>query len=157
MASFKYLANDLLMYKGIPLFSFFNVKLIFMFSGCILYISSDLITSLFSNNTVVIDYGSKYLKICAFIIPAYPIFFLSNGLFMAIKKSENAMISNIFRNCINPIIVFLLAQKINADFETFFWMWAVINWIFSGLYFSFLIYYINYKLEKFSTVINPQP
>ena len=91
------------------------------------------------------------------IIPAYPIFFLSNGLFMAIKKSENAMISNIFRNCINPIIVFLLAQKVNADFETFFWMWAVVNWIFSGLYFFFLIYYIKNKLEKFSTVTYPQP
>ena len=128
-----------------------------IFSGGILYISSDLITSLFSNNTVVIDYGSKYLKICAFIIPAYPIFFLSNGLFMAIKKSENAMISNIFRNCINPIIVFLLAQNINADFETFFWMWAVVNWIFSGLYFFFLIYYIKNKLEKFSTITYPQP
>ena len=131
--------------------------IIMIFSGGILYISSDLITSLFSNNTVVIDYGSKYLKICAFIIPAYPIFFLSNGLFMAIKKSENAMISNIFRNCINPIIVFLLAQNINADFETFFWMWAVVNWIFSGLYFFFLIYYIKNKLEKFSTVTYPQP
>ena len=70
----------------------------------------------FSSDPVVIEFGSKYLKICAFILPAYPIFFLSNGLFMAIKKSENAMISNLFRNGFNPIMVFLFARYINASF-----------------------------------------
>ena len=85
-----------------------------------LFILSDLIMSVFSSDITVIDFGSRYLKICAFILPAYPIFFLSNGLFMAIKKAEYAMISNLFRNGFNPVMVFVLAKYINASFEIFF-------------------------------------
>ena len=131
--------------------------LIMIVSGIFLYILSDLIISFFSSDPVVIEFGSKYLKICAFILPAYPIFFLSNGLFMAIKKSENAMISNLFRNGFNPIMVFLFARYINASFETFFWIWAGVNWIFSGIYLSILILYLKLRLEKTSAVVNPQP
>ena len=131
--------------------------LIMIVSGIFLYILSDLIISFFSSDPVVIDFGSKYLKICAFILPAYPIFFLSNGLFMAIKKSENAMISNLFRNGFNPIMVFLFARYINASFETFFWLWAGVNWIFSGIYLSILILYLKLRLEKTSAIVNPQP
>ena len=76
---------------------------------------------------------------------------------MAIKKSENAMISNLFRNGFNPIMVFLFARYINASFETFFWLWAGVNWIFSGIYFSILILYLKFRLEKTSAVVNPQP
>ena len=104
-------------------YSFF----IMIISGSMLFILSDLIISIFSSDITVIDYGSRYLKICAFILPAYPIFFLSNGLFMAIKKAEYAMISNLFRNGLNPVMVFVLAKYINASFEIFFWIWAAVN------------------------------
>ena len=131
--------------------------LIMILSGTILYISSDLIMSFFSNDQIVIEFGSRYLKICSFILPAYPIFFLSNGMFMAIKKAEYAMISNLFRNGFNPLVVFFLASYINASFDIFFWIWAVVNWIFSGIYLSILIFYIKAKLEKTSAIVNPQP
>ena len=131
--------------------------LIMIISGSMLFILSDLIMGVFSSNTTVIDFGSRYLKICAFILPAYPIFFLSNGLFMAIKKAEYAMISNLFRNGFNPLMVFVLAKYINASFEIFFWIWAAVNWIFSGIYLSILIIYLKTRLEKTSAIINPQP
>ena len=131
--------------------------LIMIISGTILYISSDLIMSFFSKDQIVIEFGSRYLKICSFILPAYPIFFLSNGMFMAIKKAEYAMISNLFRNGFNPLVVFFLASYINASFDIFFWIWAVVNWIFSGIYLSILIFYIKAKLEKTSAIVNPQP
>ena len=134
-------------------YSFF----IMIISGSMLFILSDLIISIFSSDITVIDYGSRYLKICAFILPAYPIFFLSNGLFMAIKKAEYAMISNLFRNGLNPVMVFVLAKYINASFEIFFWIWAAVNWIFSGIYLSILIIYLKSRLEKTSAIINPQP
>ena len=134
-------------------YSFF----IMIISGLMLFILSDLIISVFSSDITVIDYGSRYLKICAFILPAYPIFFLSNGLFMAIKKAEYAMISNLFRNGLNPVMVFVLAKYINASFEIFFWIWAAVNWIFSGIYLSILIIYLKSRLEKTSAIINPQP
>ena len=52
----------------------------------IIFLSADKIVGIFSNNPVVIDYGTNYLKISALIFPAYPIFFISNGFFMAIKE-----------------------------------------------------------------------
>tara|TARA_Y100001936_G_scaffold160037_1_gene156349 strand:- start:161 stop:1171 length:1011 start_codon:yes stop_codon:yes gene_type:complete len=134
-------------------YSFF----IMIISGSMLFILSDLIISIFSSDITVIDYGSRYLKICAFILPAYPIFFLSNGLFMAIKKAEYAMISNLFRNGLNPVMVFVLAKYINASFEIFFWIWAAVNWLFSGIYLSILIIYLKSRLDKTSAIINPQP
>ena len=76
---------------------------------------------------------------------------------MAIKKAEYAMISNLFRNGFNPITVFFLASHISASFETFFWIWAGVNWVFSGIYLSILIFYIKFKLDKTSAIVNPQP
>ncbi len=131
--------------------------LIMLISGFFLFILSNSIMSFFSNDIEVIKFGSNYLKICAFILPAYPIFFLSNGLFMAIKKSEYAMISNIFRNVFNPLMVYLLAKYINASFETFFWIWTIVNWIFSAIFLAIIVYYLKSRLDKTSAIINPQP
>ena len=124
-------------------------------SGIFVFITASMITGIFSSNLEVIEYGGRYLKISAFVLPAYPVFFLSNGLFMALKKSEYAMISNFFRNVLNPIIVFYLARHYSASFETFFWIWVIINWFFSISYLLFVIYYFNKKLNKSSTVVHP--
>ena len=124
-------------------------------SGIIVFISANIITSVFSNDPEVIEYGKRYLKISAFVLPAYPVFFLSNGFFMALKKSENAMISNLFRNVLNPIIVFYIAKYISASFSTFFWIWVGINWFFSISYFLIVVYYFKTKLEKSSVVVHP--
>ena len=111
----------------------------------------------FSNDSIVIDYGSRYLKIAAFIIPAYPIFFLSNGFFMGLKKSENAMINNMLRNVLVPICVFYLAKYLSADYDTFFWLWFIFQWSISILLLLFVSFYIKRILEKSSAIINPQP
>ena len=74
---------------------------------------------------------------------------------MALKKSENAMISNFFRNVLNQIVVFYIAKYIKASFETFFWIWVGINWFFSISYFFIIIYYFKIKLNKSSTVVHP--
>ena len=129
--------------------------IIMVISGIIVFISASIITSIFSNDPEVIDYGKRYLKISAFVLPAYPVFFLSNGFFMALKKSENAMISNFFRNILNPIVVFYIAKYIGASFETFFWIWVGVNWFFSISYFLIVIYYFKSRLDKSSAVIYP--
>ena len=103
----------------------------------------------------VIEYGGKYLQISAFVLSAYPIFFLSNGFFMGLKKSEYAMISNLFRNVLNPILVFYFAKLYNASFEQFFWIWVIINWIFSICYFLFTYNFIRSKLHQARTIFNP--
>ncbi len=128
---------------------------IMIISGIFVFITASMITGIFSSNIEVIEYGGRYLKISSFVLQAYPVFFLSNGFFMALKKSEYAMISNFFRNVLNPIIVFYLARYYGASFETFFWIWVIINWFFSISYLLFVIYYFNKKLNKSSAVVHP--
>ena len=96
-------------------------------SGVLVFVTADLMPKFFSSNTDVIEYGSMYLKISAFILPAYPIFFLSNGFFMALKKSEKAMINNILRNVLVPFLSYYIARSIDADFRTFFYIWAILQ------------------------------
>ena len=121
---------------------------IMFFAAIVVFLAADVVTSLFSNNPEVIDYGMRYLRISAIVLPAYPLFFISNGFFMALKKSENAMISNIFRNFLIPISVFYLAKLYSADFDTFFWRWGIFNWTDSLLYLLIVIYFLNNRLEK---------
>ena len=74
---------------------------------------------------------------------------------MALKKSEYAMISNFFRNVLNPVLVFYFATLYNASFEQFFWIWVVINWIFSITYFLFTFNFLRSKLQETRAVVNP--
>jgi len=129
--------------------------IIMITAGTLVFLSANIITSFFSSDPEVIEYGKRYLKISAFVLPAYPVFFLSNGFFMALKKSENAMISNLFRNVLNPIVVFYIAKYINASFDTFFWTWVGINWFFSISYFFIILYYFKSRLDKSSAVVHP--
>ncbi len=151
----NYGANNLIRIKETYFTAIKYAFIIMITAGTLVFLSASVITSFFSNDPEVIEYGKRYLKISAFVLPAYPVFFLSNGFFMALKKSENAMISNFFRNVLNPIAVFYIAKYINASFETFFWLWVGINWFFSISYFFIIIYYFKLKLNKSSTVVQP--
>ena len=131
--------------------------ILMVFSGILVYLTADIVPRFFSSNEVVLEYGRRYLKIAAFILPAYPIFFLSNGFFMGLKKSNYAMVNNMMRNVLVPICVFYLAKFLSADFDTFFWLWFVFQWTLSILLFTYVSYYIKKKLDKSSTVLNPQP
>ena len=119
---------------------------IMLIAGVVIFISADIVPKFFSSNPDVIMHGSMYLKISAFILPAYPIFFLSNGFFMALKKSEKAMVNNIARNVIVPVLSFYIAKYLNADFETFFYIWAIFQWLISLMLLFYVKYYIKNKL-----------
>ena len=121
---------------------------IMLIAGVVIFISADIVPKFFSSNPEVIMHGSMYLKISAFILPAYPIFFLSNGFFMALKKSEKAMVNNIARNVIVPVLSFYIAKYLNADFKTFFYIWAIFQWLISLVLLFYVKYYIKHKLTN---------
>ena len=121
---------------------------IMLIAGVVIFISADIVPKFFSSNPDVIMHGSMYLKISAFILPAYPIFFLSNGFFMALKKSEKAMVNNIARNVIVPVLSFYIAKYLSADFKTFFYIWAIFQWLISLILLVYVKYYINNKLAS---------
>ena len=129
--------------------------IIMIISSLFVYLLAEIITGLFSNDLNVIEFGKLYLQISAFVLPAYPIFFLSNGFFMALKKSENALVANIFRNVIFPFLVFYTAIYYNSDFSNFFWLWVFYNWIFSLSYLGYTLFYLNFRLDKFSAIVKP--
>ena len=122
--------------------------IIMLMAGVVIFISADFVPKFFSSNPEVIMHGSMYLKISAFILPAYPIFFLSNGFFMALKKSEKAMVNNIARNVIVPVLSFYIAKYLNADFKTFFYIWAIFQWLISLMLLFYVKYYIKHKLAN---------
>jgi len=121
---------------------------IMLIAGVVIFISADIVPKFFSSNPDVIMHGSMYLKISAFILPAYPIFFLSNGFFMALKKSEKAMLNNIVRNVVVPILSFYIARFIDADFKTFFYIWAIFQWLISLILLFYVKYYIKHQLTN---------
>ena len=116
-------------------------------SGLVIFVSADKIVSIFSDNQEVISYGSLYLKISALIFPAYPIFFISNGFFMAIKKSSYSMYLNIIRNVILPIPTILVAQFFDGGFNTFFWSYCFFNWLYVICLFIYVKSYIKKNLN----------
>ena len=118
----------------------FNLMII---SGLIIFFSADRIVSIFSDNQEVIKYGTLYLKISALIFPAYPIFFISNGFFMAIKKSSYSMYLNIIRNIILPIPTILVANFFDGGFDTFFWSYCFFNWLYVICLFIYVKSYIK--------------
>ncbi len=134
-------------------YSFF----IMVIAGILIFLTANIIPKFFSNDAQVIDYGKRYLKISAFVLPAYPFFFLTNGFFMALKKSENAMLNNIARNVLVPIIVFYLAKYLSVNYDNFFWLWVFFQWSVSIILLIIVNYYLNNKLDKSSTIVQPWP
>ena len=123
----------------------FNIMII---SALVIFFSADRIVSIFSDNQEVIKYGTMYLKISALIFPAYPIFFISNGFFMAIKKSSYSMYLNIIRNVILPIPTILVAKFFDGGFDTFFWSYCFFNWFYVLCLFTYVKSYIRKNLNE---------
>ena len=115
-------------------------------AGLIIFFSADKIVNIFTNDVVVINYGTIYLKISALIFPAYPIYFISNGFFMALKKASYAMNLNIIRNVLLPIPTIYFAIIIGGSYKNFFWSYCLFNWIFAFSLLTFVSIYIKKNL-----------
>ena len=122
--------------------------IIMIIAGSIIFLTADQIVSIFTNDVVVISYGTSYLKISALIFPAYPIYFISNGFFMALKKSSYAMNLNIVRNVLLPVPTIFFAIFIGGTFKNFFWSYCIFNWIFVILLLTFVSIYIKNQLHS---------
>ncbi len=114
--------------------------------GIIIFFSADKIVSIFSDNPNVIGFGTTYLKISAIIFPAYPVFFISNGFFMAIKKSTYSMHLNLIRNVILLIPIIIAAKIFGGSFQTFFWSYCFFNWLYVICLFILISFYIKRNL-----------
>jgi len=144
-----YVHNLIVHAIGLISFAFFFCKLRLNkdYILLIIFISADKIVSIFSDNPNVISFGTTYLKISALIFPAYPVFFISNGFFMAIKKSNYSMYLNIIRNVILFIPTIIITKMLDESFQTFFWSYCFFNWLYVLCLFAFVSAYIKRNLN----------
>ena len=104
--------------------------IIMCIAGVIIYVLSEPIIGIFSNDLEVIKYGSSYLKIAAFIGPIYPVFFISHALFTALKKTFLIFYSNLIRMVIFPFtIVWLILNVMDGYFNDIFYGLLIMNWV----------------------------
>ena len=111
-------------------------------AGVVIFLLADNIVSIFTDNQDAINYGADYLKIAAFIGPVYPVFFITNALFQAIKKPIYTVLMTFFRLVLLPFatmwtVVFLF----EGSFRDLFLGLFFINWTFGILVFLFAKYY----------------
>ena len=105
--------------------------IIMCLAGIIIYLLSESIISIFSNDFEVIKFGSTYLKIAAFMGPIYPVFFISHAPFTALKKTFLIFYSNLFRMIIFPItIVWFILNIMDGYFNDIFYGLLLMNWAF---------------------------
>ncbi len=106
-------------------------------SGLIIYVFSEPIVRIFSNDLEVIKYGSSYLKIAAFIGPIYPVFFISHGLFIALKKTYIIFYTNLLRLVIFPFCVYWFVLNIlNGNFQDLFYGLLLLDWFLGFIMFA---------------------
>ena len=122
-------------------------------AGIIVFLLADNIVSIFTDNQVVIDFGADYLKVAAFIGPVYPVFFITNALFQAIKKPIYTVIITFSRLVVLPfstmsVVVFVL----NGSFKDLFLGLFFINWTFGILVFLFAKYYTKKLFIKAANI-----
>ena len=111
-------------------------------AGVVIFLLADNIVSIFTDNQDAINYGADYLKIAAFIGPVYPVFFITNALFQAIKKPIYTVLMTFLRLVLLPFatmwtVVFLF----EGNFKDLFLGLFFINWTFGILVFLFAKYY----------------
>ena len=105
--------------------------LIMCLSGVVIFLLSEFIISLFTNDLEVIKFGSNYLRIAAFIGPIYPVFFISHALFTSLKKTHYIFYSNLFRMVILPfIIIWVILNIYEGYFQDIFYGLLLMNWLF---------------------------
>ena len=106
-----------------------------------------------TNNQEAINFGADYLKVAAFIGPVYPIFFITNALFQAIKKPIYTVIITFSRLVLLPfstmsVVVFVL----DGTFKDLFLGLFFINWTFGIVVFLFSKYYMKKLFSKIAEV-----
>ncbi len=112
--------------------------------GIILYISSEFAIKFFTDDPDAIIYGSLYLKISAFMFPAFPFFFIGNATFQGLKRAIIVMYMAILRFVIIPLII--LTSIINyseLNYGLLFIILVIIHWMIGILYFIFSKYQIS--------------
>ena len=117
-------------------------------AGLIIYFNAHFLVSLFTQNPVAIEHGEIYLKVAAMIGPIYPVFFISSGLFQAIKKPIYSLYMSILRLTAIPFIALWYVINIRkGDYVDIFYTILTTNWI-MGLVVLLFVFSLFNKISR---------
>ena len=118
-------------------------------AGLIIYFNAHFLVSLFTQNPVAIEHGEIYLKVAAMIGPIYPVFFISSGLFQAIKKPIYSLYMSILRLTAIPFIALWYVINIRkGDYVDIFYTILTTNWIMGLMVLLFVFSLFNKILRQ---------
>ena len=123
--------------------------IILIILGIIMYLTAELAMKVFTSNLEAIKYGSIYLKISAFMFPAFPLFFINNATFQGLKKPVVVMFMAILRFVFIPIIILsFIIFLIDKNFVYIFIALVLMHWFIGICYFIYSKYKIASILYK---------
>ena len=112
-------------------------------AGIIIYLTSELIISLFTNDPQVIQNGALYLQVAAFIGPVYPVFFITSALFQALKKPIYSLYMTILRLTLIPFLsLWYVINMKNGGYQDIFYTIMITNWMMGLVVLTFVPFFL---------------
>ena len=119
-----------------------------MLAGIIIYLSSNFVISLFTNDPDVIKSGALYLQVAALIGPVYPVFFITSALFQAVKMPLFSLYMTIIRLTLIPFISLWYVINIRGgEYQDIFYTIMVTNWFMGIAVLFFIPFFLRNKLR----------
>jgi Na+-driven multidrug efflux pump len=103
---------------------------IMLVSGIFIFIFAPLLISLFTDSSAVIDVGTGYLRVEAFVLPAYVISFVAGAVLQGMKQPIIPLYFNIVRQLLLPLSFITIALHIiGTDIFGIWWSIAIATWV----------------------------
>ena len=119
-----------------------------IFAGIIIYLSSNLVISLFTDNLEVINSGALYLQVAALIGPIYPVFFITSALFQSLKLPILSLYMTILRLTLIPFSSLWYVINIRGgEYQDIFYTIMVTNWLMGVVVLAFVPFFLRKKLS----------
>jgi len=105
--------------------------LVLMSGGTLLvFLLAGPLMELFTRDRAVVAIGAAYLRIAAFVFPAYVILYINSFALQGLQRPRFAMILGLFRQFIAPVPVFwLLTMVMGWGVSGVWWGILLINWL----------------------------
>lgn len=104
--------------------------LLMAFGTALLFPLAHAMMTLFSADRQVIDIGEKYLRIAAFVLPAYVVLYINTFALQGLRRPRFAVFIGIFRQIVAPVPAFwLLAVRLGLGVVGVWWGIFLITWL----------------------------
>jgi len=119
-----------------------------IFAGVVIYLTSSLVISFFTDDPEAIKSGAIYLKIAALIGPIYPVFFITSALFQALKRPLFSLYMTILRLTLIPFLSLWYVINIRqGEYQDIFYTIMVTNWIMGIVVLTFIPFFLKRELK----------